>query len=213
MNLIAPALSVPWWDTVWIGTILVSFGDLLVIVGFGVAWWIYKNQDKASAIQRQKSTLAHLKGVKAAMEEWHDNFFTTSYEGTAAQDRSESDFNMVMRGTYIQNYRVPTEPVSSLIEPAGDIWPYSTETVRAANVALARMTVFNQLVQQQTDFNLRHAAELRRLDEEERKPVALAARRISEDLHGGAIADASWYHELKKALEDNIRLLEAALDQ
>ena len=225
------AASVPLWDRVWPATLLVLIGDVVVIVGVFVAYWIYHKQDRRADIQRQKSTLAHLEGVRDALRDWHDNFFNTPYKGQAADDRAELDFNLVMRGGYMTNYRVATEPVASLIRPAAGIEPYSRKTVRAANIALSRMTVFNQLVQQQTDFVAFNTVELRRLsrqqpvtlhsllaaldsppmpDDDPRRPIAEAARSISSQLHG-VIDDASWYLELRAALDENIDELTALL--
>ena len=93
------------------------------------------------------------------------------------------------------------------LTPAGGAWPFSPTTVTAANVALSRMTVFNQLVTHQ--INVLHTADLDRLDNDERRPVALAGR-ISENIHG-VIDDAKWYHRLKKAIEENINELEEML--
>ena len=103
----------------------------------------------------------------------------------------------------MQNYRVSIDPVASLIALSGDTWPFSQRTVRAANIALSRMTVFNQLVQQQTDFNVLHVAHLRRFGGRDRTPIAEAGFTISGIIHG-AIDDASWYHDLKLALDLNI---------
>lgn len=204
-------MASPWWDRAWLGTVLIAVGNLLVLTGVAVAWSIYRRQRGDSRRQRKESTLAHLSGVKAALADWHDNFFMTGYEGAAATARAQLDYNHVKAGGYIQNYRVPTEPVASLIRPAEELWPVEPTTIQAANVALSRMTVFNQLVQQQTDFNLRHSVELRRLTEDEREPIAQAAMRISSDLHGGAIGDSTWYMNLKKSLEDNIGTLQGEL--
>lgn len=207
------ASTTPLWDASWIG-------DVLVILAAGVAWLIYKRQRRDTATDRhaadlahvreqRAATLAHLQGVKAGLVAWTNEYFTTSYEGQAAADRSEVDFNAIMQGYYFQNFRVSTEPVASLIRPLGDAWPLEHETLVAASVALQRMGVFNQLVQQQTDFNLRHAAELQGdVDEERKKAIGLAGRRISEHIHGAAIGDASWYEEFIAAIDKNIDALE-----
>jgi hypothetical protein len=224
-------LPVPWDDRAWIGTLLVAIGDAVVIVGVFVAYWIYHRQNLLADSQRRESTLAHLEGVRDALREWHDNFFNTPYKGQAALDRAELDFNLVMKGNYMTNYRVATEPVVSLIQPPADLWPFSRETVRTANVALSRMTVFNQLVQQQTDFIALNTVELRALSKQEpetletllaalahppmpeddpRRPIAEAAKSISAQLHG-IIDDAAWYHGLRAALDENIDELTSRL--
>jgi hypothetical protein len=205
-------LIVPWDDQVWLGTLVTAIGDGLVIAGAAVAVWIYGRQSETSERQQRRSSHAHLRGVKAALEEWYDNFFMTSYEGVAASERAQRDYEAMLQGGFIQNYQVPTEPVSSLIQPAGDIWPFSDDTVRAANVALARITVFNQLVQKQTLFLVNQAAELARLDEEGREPIARAGMTISKQIHG-IIDNADWYHQLKRAIEDNLKEIDEELAQ
>ena len=202
-----PASLVPWWDTVW-------FSDILVVGSVAVALAIYWQQQRGSIRRQRESTLAHLRGVRVAMKAWADGFFGTSYAGDAATDRAELDFNTIMSsGDYFLNFRVPTEPVVSLIQPPGDAWPINSETVEAASVALLRMTVFNQLVQQQTDLHVLHAAELKRpdIDDQAKLPIALAARRISENIHADAIGDANWYQNLIEALDANILDLEKML--
>jgi hypothetical protein len=200
--------SVPWWDRVW-------FGDLLVVASVVVAVLIFWQTQRASRRRQRESTLAHLRGVKVAMEAWADDFFGTSYAGDdAARNRSEIDFNAVMQGSYFQNFRVPTEPVASLSQPPGEAWPIAARTIETASVALLRFTVFNQLVQQQTDFNVLHAEELQHPDIDDgqtRHPIALAARRISETIHHDAIGDATWYVDFIKALDANILELELML--
>jgi len=199
--------SAPWWDAAWVS-------DVVVILSVLVAVAIYWRQRLGSTRRQRESTLAHLKGVKASMEAWADDYFGTGYEGDAAENRSEVDFNAVMQGGYSQNFCVPTEPVVSLIQPPGDAWPISSRTVEAASVALLRLTIFNQFVQQQTDFNLLHAAELKRpdLSDEAKMPIALASRRISKNIHASAIGDGSWYKDLIDALDANVQEIEGMLD-
>jgi hypothetical protein len=71
------------------------------------------------------------------------------------------------------------------------------------------MTVFNQLVQQQTDFIAMHAAEIR--GHRDKEALATAADVISQHLHEGGIGDAEWYRELIHALDANIDQLASAL--
>jgi len=199
------ASMTPWWDRT-------VASDGLVVLGFGVVWLFYRKQKRDSKRQMQKAALDHLRGVKAALDAWYDDFFSASYAGSVAGERAHGDYLKIMKfGVYVQNYRVPIEPVSSLIQPTGGTWSFSPETVRAANVALFRMTFFNQLVQQQTDFNRQHAADLRRFNER-RTPIAQAAERISEHIHA-VIDNAKWYKELDDALATNIQQLERMLNQ
>jgi len=196
----------PWWDAVW-------SSDILVVSGFGVSWLLYWRQKVGSVRSQRQSTLNHLKGVKKAMESWPKSFFTTNYEGEAAETRSEADYNEIMRGGYGQVFQVSTEPVASLLQPPGGSWPIASETVEAASVALQQMRVFNQLVQQQSDFNSRHAAELRdgNLDEYRHQAIAMAGRRISRSIHASGIGNAEWFKRLLEALDENIQALEDSL--
>jgi hypothetical protein len=198
--------SVPFWDTVW-------FSDLIVVGSVVVAVSIYLVQKRGSVKRQRESTLAHLKGVKAAMEVWGSDYFDTDYSGAAAKDRGNLDAKKIMNKDYFQNFRVPTEPVASLIQPPEDAWPLQSATVQAASIALLKMTHFNQLVQQQTDFNLRHAAEIAQWDlpESTRRWIALGARKISENIHGGVIDDGTWYKDLMKAINANIQTLQTLL--
>lgn len=196
---------VPFWDTVWAADLVVLFGIIVAVI-------IYSLQQHGSKHRQQQSTLAHLKGVKTAIEGFAP-FFSTSYEGGRAEHRAQRDYDLVMAGLYMQNYKVPTEPVASLIEPPGDAWPIESKTSEAAGTALMRLTHFNQLVQQQADFNALHAAEIRRsrMNHGDRLATATAARGISAMLHGSVIEDASWYQDLISAIDDNIEILERLL--
>jgi|GEM_PF-3639355 len=79
-------------------------------------------------------------------------------------------------------------------------------SIEAVNIALWRIDCFNQIVQQLADFNVLHAAEIadRDLPQPRREAIARAARAISTMLHLGGIGDASWYSDLKAAMEKNI---------
>jgi hypothetical protein len=203
--------SIPWWDKAWAAALATAIGDLLVLVGIVVAWRIYRRQKREENKRRQESTLAHLWGVRAALKDWYDGFFTTKYQGADLLGRSQMDYDVVMEtGSYSQNFRVSTAAIANLIQPSGDLWPLREETVRAATIALQRMTVFNQLVQQQTDFNLQNAVAMRYGSIAKREPIAASARRISFDVHN-AIDDASWYGALGRALVLDIFDLERRL--
>ncbi len=195
---------VPFWDTTWLSALLLALGDTLILGAAYIAFHVYKLQQDAVNRQRQQASLNHLEGVRASLTDWHDSFFSTSYKGKLAAERAQFDYDQIRKHrSFMQNYRVSIDPVASLIALSGDTWPFSQRTVRAANIALSRMTVFNQLVQQQTDFNVLHAADLRRFGGRDRTPIAEAGFTISGIIHG-AIDDASWYHDLKLALDLNI---------
>lgn len=197
---VVPVPPPPFWDRVWAS-------DILLILGFAVAIGIYVATQRTATRQRRASTMAHLKGVKATMTAWGDSYFTTGYVGTAVQDRAKLDYNRVLQGGSTQNYKAPTEPLVTLMQPPGDGWPIEQRTVVAAGVALQRMTVFNQMVEQQTDFNARHATEFGIDDATRRQRLAEGADRISQRIHT-VIGDRAWYLELVAALDANIALLE-----
>lgn len=205
MSIPAQALPVPpppFWDTVW-------FSDALVVAGFAIAIGLYWATQRSATREQRKSTLAHLKGVKAAMTSWGDSYFTTDYAGVGAYDRARIDYlQIVEQRTYVQNFKVPTEPLETLIQPPGDAWPIEPRTVEAAGVALHKMTVFNQMVGQQSDFNAQHAIDFR--DDDLNQRLAEAAELISQRIHG-IIGDSAWYRELVDALDANIALLESLL--
>jgi hypothetical protein len=71
--------------------------------------------------------------------------------------------------------------------------------------------VFNQIVQQQTDFLATHIAEIvdatLGADNARREALANAAYSISFMLHANGIGDAKWYADLKQALARNEQVL------
>jgi len=139
-----------------------------------------------------------------------DHFGGKGYSAQAAEDRANLDRDQIMNYSYFQNFQVPPEPIASLIQNAGSGWPLNIETVEAANNALWRITTFNQLVQQQTNFNAAHVSEFldKTLDIERRQALAKAGRAISVMIHGSAIGDTQWYPRLITALDRNIQELE-----
>jgi hypothetical protein len=206
--------DVPLWDRVWPGTLFVLVGDILVLVGVIVAWVVYHRQIATANKQRQETSLAHLEGLVALFADRYDAFFGQSYVGKTLFERAAMEHKNVTDGTYGQVYQVPTESLVSLIQPAGDVWPFSAETVRAANVALSRITAFNQLVGQQTQFNALYGSDILTEQDSDRRPsrpsLALAAWRLTFDIHG-AIGDSTWYADLKTQVTANIRDLKDLL--
>jgi hypothetical protein len=114
-----------------------------------------------------------------------------------------------MDGSYYQNFRVPTEPVVSVIEQADKGWIHR-KTIEAANLALWRLGIFNQLVQQQTDFNAAHLSEFGdpSTTSAHRNTLANAAKKVSNMIHGDAIGDTRWYPNLITEIDRNIQALE-----
>lgn len=205
------AACLPWIRQAVVGNILAYIGDLLVVCGLVVAWGVYTTQKRDSEIERMRTSRAHLVGVRDVLTQRYDHFFSTDYSGTLAEERAQKDYDhIVSRRDYFQNFCVPTEPLVSLIQPAGLTWPYDEKTVRTATVALSMVTVFNQLVQQQAAYNTQHSAEMLKATEEQLKRIALGAKKLSFHIHH-LIGDGSWYVSLKDAVDTNIAALDAAL--
>jgi hypothetical protein len=199
---------------VLVGDALVLMGDILIIAGLVLSYRIY-HRERADLIERDtESVLAMLEAMRDGIRAWADPYFTTGYDEQGASERAQGDYKAVMDRSYGQLFRVPTEPLVALIERSVGGSLLRKETVEAANIALWRMGVFNQLVQQQTDFNARHLSEIYdpALPEAQRRALADGARAISTMLHASVIGDATWYKRLKAELETNIQALRKPLE-
>jgi hypothetical protein len=197
--------------TMTLGDVAVVCGDGLVIVGFGLTYVVYRRQRFDSEEREVVSTLALLHAVRDGMSTWGDlHFGGTGYNEETARTRAQLDHDAVIHGSHSQNFRVPTEPITSLIEQSETGWLISGETIAAANVALWKVGIFNQLVQEQTDFNVLHLAEFSdmNIDTSQRHQLAEAAWKLSMSIHQHGIGDASWYRDLMGALDRNIETLE-----
>ena len=138
----------------------------------------------------------------------------TVYTDADAAARATEGMKGVHRGTFDQVFVAPIQPLELLARASPQAGFISVATVSAANVALWRLQVFNQLVTQQTLFNALHAAEItdRATSPERRSALAEAARNVSFTLHrhgiGPANAPGGWYRNLKEALSGDIAELE-----
>jgi hypothetical protein len=189
-------------------------GDLLVLAGLGLTYVVYRRQRFDSNAQQVRSAIAVLRAVREGMSPWGDmHFGGKGYTADSANVRAQDDYRAVKAGGYGQNFRVPTEPLTTLIQQPGEGAFIRRETIAAANIALWRLGVFNQLVQQQTDFNALYLSQGQALSDEQREALADAARNISVMIHRDAIGDASWYRGLMKAIEENIADLERRLER
>jgi hypothetical protein len=136
------------------------------------------------------------------------------YNPQVAKLRAKKDYEAVMTFSYNQNFRVPTEPVISVIQQAEQGW-LTRMTIEADNVALWRMEVFNQLVQQQTDFNAAHLYQILNgggMSPNDRAALANGAQRISETIYVG-IGNTRWYPRLIDQIEQNIDILQHENDK
>ena len=181
-------------------------GDVLIFIGLPLSYLIFRTERLDARKRDRKSVLAMLRAAHAIA--WGNSYFT-AYDDQAARFRAKDDFRYVMAFGYGQVKLVPVEPLTALIEHQGNGGLVRQETIEAANEALWYIGAFNQLVQQQTDFNTHHAAEIadRGLSMGRRLAIAHAAEAISVMLHRDGIGDAGWYKKLKAALETNIKEL------
>lgn len=178
-------------------------GDVLIFIGLPLSYLFFRSERTDARNRDRQSVLAMLKAARAI--EWGDSYFNP-YDEPAARCRAKNDFALVMSYRYGQVKVVPVEPLNALIEHQGDSGLVREETIKAANAALWYIGAFNQLVQQQTDFNTLHAAEIknRGLPMGQRLAIAEAAEAISVMLHLDGIGDAEWYKNLQTALDANI---------
>jgi hypothetical protein len=189
------------------GNLLVFVGDVLVLLGLVATFIVYRFERMASVDRDIDSVLAMLEAVRNGMRPWGDLYFAEGYDEPSAKARAQRDsFDSIMKGSYGQIFLVPTEPLSALVERPGGLGLVRKETTEAANIALWKIGVFNQLVRQQTEFNALHLAEFydRDLALERRQVLAEAAGTISGMLHLDAIGDADFYRRLNAELDKNI---------
>jgi hypothetical protein len=194
------------------GDWIASAGDLLVLVGLGLTYVVYRRQSFDSYTRQVRSAVAVLRAVRNGVSLWGDQHFGgDGYTAETAWKRAQDDYVAVKAGTYSQNFRVPVEPIVALIQQPGEGRFINRATIEAANIALWRLGSFNQLVQQQTDFNALYLSQGQALGDEQREELAKAARQISMMIHESAIGDAQWYRNLMRVIETNIHDLERLL--
>ena len=181
-------------------------GDLLVTAGLVVTLIVYLLQRATSAELLRRSALAILHGAKNGIDPWGQLHFTTDYSGRIGQERAIQDYDAVMQHGYVQNFRVPAEPLAIVLQQRDEGRFIARATIETVSLALWRIGQFNQLVEQQTQFNAQHAADIAgsEISETRRLAIAEAARRISLQIHQQAIGDSSWYAGLMDALDRNI---------
>jgi hypothetical protein len=118
-----------------------------------------------------------------------------------------------------QVFVVPAEPLAKLATTAPHDGVIARTTVAAANFALWRVHVFNQLAGQLTDFNARHVVEItsKVTSQMRRDELANAAAGLSEVVHGYGIGPAwslpdgkrGWYGALVDQIDQNMRDLQS----
>jgi len=187
-------------------------GDWIAIVAIIISWTLYLLGRRAARRHDLEAARELLGGVLAGIAGWGDLYFVNPYTDESVETRAQQDRTKVMERKWIHIYEVPTEPVAALVSGAAASTWINQKTIEAAGVALWQMRLFNELVRQHTDLGRQHFAEFLApaLPTERREAIATAAYQQSVFLHG-AIGTAAWYHELKRALGDNIAELDAQL--
>jgi hypothetical protein len=201
---------------------------LLTALTLALAWFIYR-LERATTRRREIASarsvlLAVKRGIVEGMPElgeylrgWGEVYFSTIYDGRTAALRANETRKAVEARGWDQVFVVPTEPLELLAtSAAADL--ISEETVFAANFALWRVGVFNQLVQKQTQFNARHAAEMvdPATTEGRLRALGVAASNITESIHfdgiGTASAEGGWYARLTAAVTRDVDRLTQLLE-
>lgn len=197
----------------------------LTALALVVAWAVFRLERAASAKRDVATARATLQAVQRGMVEglpelgyaytgWGDLYFRTEYTGATALEAGLQARRLVENGGSYQVFVVPTEPIAQLATAASHGGLISERTIFAANFALWRVRVFNQLVDRQSAFNIQHATEIQddALPDERRKAIALAAQELNVALHldgiGLAAREGGWYYELTTAVADNLDVLD-----
>lgn len=191
------------------GTDWTFIGDLLVFVGLFVTLAVYLGQRASSSELLRQSALAIVTGAREGIDFWGRSHFGESWTGNRAFTRAREDYDRVMNHEYGQIWRVPAEPLFTILQQQDEGRFITGDTIRAVNNALWRIGQYNQIVQQQTDFNAQHAAEItgNEISSDRRAAIAASAERISRHIHSDIIGDASWFSGLLTALDLNISQL------
>jgi hypothetical protein len=197
----------------------------LLAFAFVFVWLIFRLEraaERRAAIAAARATLvATQRGIVLGMPElgdayqgWGRLYFSKSVNGSMALAAGDAARKLVEHGTSYQLYRVPVGPLERLAAPVRAGGLVSEQTVHAANLALTRITVFNQMVDKQTSFNVAHAVEIAdsQTPPERRQAISLAARQMATALHldgiGRAGETGGWYRRLTEALSADIRRLD-----
>jgi hypothetical protein len=170
---------------------------------------VYRSQQVEVENLQIDETLGFLRGIWDGMRPWGDLHFNQEYSHQQAVERAEKDRQSIREGVYQINYRVPTEPLENLIHYSASGVLLDRDVIIRANEALRRVGIFNQLVQQQTDFLAAHLPEVYdpTLDPVKRNALADTAGAISQIIHEAAIGDGAWYRDLMEAIEHTITAL------
>ena len=193
---------------------------LLGVIGVALAWATFRIGRDAA----RQGELASARGLLTAVYRgivghadgaagWARAAFSQRYDDEAAMKRARVASAAVREGILDNVFTVPTESLRLLATAAPQRGFISERTVAAANFALWRVQIFNQLVEAQSDFNVQHVAEVvdRSLSTDRREVLAGAAEKLSFLVHRSGIGDANapdgWYHELDRTIWSDIEAL------
>jgi hypothetical protein len=195
-----------------VGDVLVFVGLVIAGIGVFVALRIYRRQQYDSDLREINATTSLMTAVRDGIRSWGHPYFLPKYDHDAAEARAEEDAQAILHRSFRQNFRVPTDPLVSLIMQPGEGRFVTREVTRSVNIALSRMGQFNQLVQEQTDFLGAHLPQIYNphTNEQVRGALADSARQISMIIHGTIIGNDGWYNNLVTALDMNIVQLQSA---
>lgn len=204
--------------------------NALTVTAIALAWLAFRLERRAARerdIAEATGTLrAAWHGIVEMREPlfgvitgWGQIFFSEDWEGMRLLRRVAGTRRSIRNRVPDQIFVVPTEPLERLASTRPSPGLISEATVSAANFALWRARVFNQLVQKQTAWNVQHSAEVvdPETDPQRRRALADAAARISLEIHrfGVGVAWAQqpdgtrgWYGAFVETLSRNIDALE-----
>ena len=195
---------------------------ILATFALALTWFVFRIERFArqqSAVGAARAVLdAVLHGmVKGSGDQsgWGDIYITKLYDGDVLDERvGEARRVVFAEYRFDQVFVVPAEPVAAVATAVFPTGLLLESTRFAANTALWRLQVFNQLVGLETTFNGQHAADVRSTDTspERREELAEASAHIVRMIHGDGIglaaAPTGWYGILKEALEENVAHLD-----
>lgn len=150
---------------------------------------------------------------------WGQIFFAQDFVGIGLLRRAAQTRRLIRQGVPDQIFLVPTEPLKRLAAAKPSSGLITEQTVSAANFALWRVTVFNQLVAKQTAWNVAHATDIAdpRTSADRRRALANAAAAISLEIHRFGVGRAwstlpgggrGWYGAFVETLSRNLADLE-----
>jgi len=192
----------------------------IAAVTLALAWFVYRwerDERRKTALRATEKTLL---AVREAVASWGKLYFEKLYDADAIEQVGRHYGRLTLKGSREQVLVVPREPIELLLMDAGRGGSLSGATLKAANYALWRIDVFNQLVIQQTELTTKYLLEIKKPFWV--RPVhRLAIRRAIVDqarmLHrfgiGMANTAGGWYYELERAITDDIAAISAQLNE